>query len=77
MSGVVWAVDPDVIERARIVRGWTRGRLAVVAHVDPGTVSDLIAGRRRPTFGTITALCTVLGLELKDVISFVASDRAA
>jgi transcriptional regulator with XRE-family HTH domain len=52
------------------VRGWTRRDLAQQAHVDEGTLCDLFAGRRRPTFGTLRALCQVVGLSLVDVITF-------
>jgi hypothetical protein len=38
--------------------------------VDEGTLCDLFAGRRRPTFGTLRAVCLALGLALEDVISF-------
>ena len=64
-----------MIERARILRGWTKADLARAAHVDPGTVSDLGNGHRRPTFGTVQALCVALGLTLPDVIVF--EDAAA
>jgi len=63
------------VERARILRGWTKADLARVAHVDPGTVSDLGKRRRRPTLGTVQALCVALGLTLPDVIVF--EDAAA
>jgi hypothetical protein len=56
-----WCVDAARIERERVVRGWTPVHLATVAHVDPRTVRSLVAGRRRPSLGTVQALCTVLG----------------
>jgi transcriptional regulator with XRE-family HTH domain len=59
------------MDRARILRGWTRRDLAQQAHVDEGTLCDLFAGRRRPTFGTLCALCQALELPLEDVIAFV------
>lgn len=65
-----WSVDAAVIDRARIVRGWTRRDLAHYAHVDEGTLCDLFAGRRRPTFGTLRAICNSLELSLEDVITF-------
>jgi DNA-binding XRE family transcriptional regulator len=65
-----WSVDAAPIERERILRGWTPVHLATVAHVDPRTVRSLVAGRRRPSLGTVQALCTVLGLRLADVIVF-------
>jgi transcriptional regulator with XRE-family HTH domain len=65
-----WSLDATPIERERILRGWTPVHLATVAHVDPRTVRSLVAGRRRPSLGTVQALCTVLGLRLADVIVF-------
>jgi transcriptional regulator with XRE-family HTH domain len=65
-----WAVDLAVVDRARILRGWTRRDLARHAHVDEGTLCDLFASRRRPTFGTLTALCQSLDLQLDSVIAF-------
>jgi transcriptional regulator with XRE-family HTH domain len=65
-----WAVDVAAIDRARVLQGWTRRDLARQAHVDEGTLCDLFAGRRRPTFGTLRALCRALQLSLKDVIWF-------
>jgi transcriptional regulator with XRE-family HTH domain len=65
-----WSVDGGTIDRARILRGWTRRDLAREAHVDEGTLCDLFAGRRRPTFGTLQALCQVLGLAFEEVIAF-------
>jgi transcriptional regulator with XRE-family HTH domain len=65
-----WSVDAGVIDRARTRRGWTRRDLAQHAHVDEGTLCDLFAGRRRPTFGTLRALCQALELSLDNVIAF-------
>jgi transcriptional regulator with XRE-family HTH domain len=65
-----WSVDASGIDRARILRGWTRRELAQLAHLDEGTLCDLFAGRRRPTFGTLRALCHALELSLEDVIAF-------
>lgn len=69
-----WSVNVDTIERARILRGWTRRELASQAHVDEGTLCDLFAGRRRPTFGTLRALCQILELSLGDVVRFQRHD---
>jgi DNA-binding Xre family transcriptional regulator len=72
-----WSVDAAAIDRARILRGWTRRDLARQAHVDEGTLCDFFTGRRRPTFGTLRALCRVLELPLGDVIAFVAGSTSA
>ncbi len=65
-----WSVDVEAIERARTLHGWSRRELARRAHVDPGTLSDLLGRRRRPTLGTVQAICTALGLTLVEVIVF-------
>jgi DNA-binding Xre family transcriptional regulator len=70
-----WSVDAGAIDRARILRGWTRRDLAQHAHVDEGTLCDLFVGRRRPTFGTLRGICHALGLRLEDVIVFVQPSR--
>ncbi len=65
-----WSVDTSAIDRARVLNGWTRRDLAQHAHVDEGTLCDLFAGRRRPTFGTLRALCQTLELSLEGMILF-------
>jgi DNA-binding Xre family transcriptional regulator len=75
LQSVDWSVNAGAIDRARILRGWTRRDLAQQAHVDEGTLCDLFAGRRRPTFGTLRALCSVLALCLDDVIVFDEARR--
>ena len=74
-SGLEWSVDVLASDRARILRGWTRRDLGRQAHVDEGTLCDLFAGRRRPTFGTLLAICQRLDLLLEDVIAFPESKR--
>ena len=69
-SALQWRVDVVAIERARILRGWSRRDLAEAAHVDPGTVNDLIRGRRRTTFGCLHEICRALELRLRDVLNF-------
>jgi len=54
---------------------WTRRDLARNAHVDEGTLCELFAGRRRPTFGTLRALCLVLELSLDEMIKFMADEQ--
>lgn len=66
-------MDCAAIDKARILQGWTRRDLAQQAHVDEGTLCDLFAGRRRPSFGTLRALCQTLGLLLEDLIEFSES----
>ncbi len=65
-----WSVNVGRIERARVLNAWTRKQLAGVAHVTPKTLTDMCSGRRRPTFGTVQAICSALGLTVADVIVF-------
>ena len=65
-----WSVDVAAIDRARIIQGWTRRDLAQHAHVDEGTLCDMFGRRRRPTFGTLRAICQALELSIESVISF-------
>jgi DNA-binding Xre family transcriptional regulator len=67
-----WSVNIEPIDRERLLRGWTQRELARRACVDQGTLSDLLARRRRPTLGTVQALCTTLRLTLAQVITFDA-----
>jgi transcriptional regulator with XRE-family HTH domain len=63
-------VNVPLVERQRILRGWTQRQLARSAGVNPDTLTDLFEQRRRPTLGTVQAICTSLDLSLADVIVF-------
>ena len=63
-----WQADVHRIDRERIIHGLSQRRLAEMARVDPGTLSDLLCGRRRPNLGTLSAICAALELRLPDVI---------
>jgi transcriptional regulator with XRE-family HTH domain len=65
-----WSVDTSVLDKARVLHGWTPPQLARAAHMDPRTVRRLLARRQRPTIGTVQALCDALGLRLVDVMVF-------
>ena len=69
-SSLFWSIDVVTIDQARIIRGWTRRDLARQANVDEGTLCDLFARRRHPTFGTLRAVCLALELSLEAVIAF-------
>ena len=69
-ADLVWSVNGEAIERARILRGWTRRDMAKEAHIDEGTLSDLLRGRRRPTFGTLRAISEAVGLGMIDLVVF-------
>ena len=65
-----WSLNTLLVERQRILYGWSPAQLARIAHMDPRTVRSLVAGRKRPTLGTVQALCATLGLPVSDVIVF-------
>jgi hypothetical protein len=44
-----------------------------VSSLVSGTLCDPFAGRRRPMFGTLRAICHALELSLTDVIEFSAA----
>ena len=69
-SRLAWQADVNRIDRERILRGLSQQKLAQVAGVDPGTLSDLLGCRRRPNLGTLSALCQALGMNLGDAIQF-------
>lgn len=75
LHSLAWSIDTRQIERACVLRGWSRRDLAKQAHVDPNTLSDLLARRRRSHLSTVQAVCEVLHLELSDVVVF--GDQAA
>ena len=66
-----WTVNVDVIDRARILRGWTLVDLSRVARVDRGTLTDVIHEAHQPTLGTVQAIVGALGLTMADAIVFV------
>jgi DNA-binding Xre family transcriptional regulator len=76
-SPTLWTVNAAAMDRARVLRGWTRRDLAEHADVDEGTLCDLFASRRHPTFGTLRALCQALELSLGDVIEFASDQQPA
>lgn len=70
-SALCWEVRSEVVERERILRGWTRAQLTQAADIDPKTLRDLLTGRRRPTLGTMNTLSRALGMPLSEVITVV------
>jgi transcriptional regulator with XRE-family HTH domain len=65
-----WTVNVDAIERARILRGWTLVDLSRAAHVDRGTLSDLLHEGHQPTLGTVQAVANSLELTMAEAITF-------
>jgi DNA-binding XRE family transcriptional regulator len=76
-GGEWWHLNLLAVDQQRVLRGWTRGELARRAHVDPGTISDMFRGRRRPTLATIQAIAITLELNLADIITFDDGIRGA
>lgn len=74
---VGWRVRSDIVERERILRGWTRAQLTAAADIDPKTLRDLLNGRRHPTLGTVSTLSRALDVPLCDVIAIIEQPRQA
>lgn len=74
VPGARWHLDCALLDRKRVLSGMTRAELARQAHVDPATLSDMLRGRRRPTFGSVQAVCVALGVDLAEVIVFLDED---
>lgn len=72
-----WTVNVELIDRARILRGWTLVDLSRAARVDRGTLSDVFREAHQPTLGTVQAIVAALGLTMADAIVFVEpSDKS-
>src|ERR1700733_15693189 len=65
-----WTLDIRQVERARIIANMTYQQLAVAAHVDRATLSDMLNNRRNPTLGSVHAVIHALGLEPAAVLVF-------
>jgi hypothetical protein len=77
-ASISWTVRRTVIERQRVLKGWTRSQLAEAAHIDPKTLRDLLGGRRRPTLGTVGTVARAIDLPLpRSSSSMRAPDRRA
>ena len=70
-----WRARVHVIDRHRILAGFSQRKLARAARVDPATLSDLLCGKRRPNLGTLAALATALGITLGELIEFEDEDK--
>jgi transcriptional regulator with XRE-family HTH domain len=67
---LLWRADTVRIDRERILHGLSQEQLARAAQVDPGTLSDLLNGRRRPQLATMGAIARALQLALPDLVTF-------
>ena len=67
---LAWSLNIAAVERARILRGWTRDDLARVARVDAKTTRDMLNGRRHPRLSTIDQVARALECKLEDLITF-------
>lgn len=77
VPGARWDLDRAIVDRTSVVRGLTRAGLARRVHIDPATLSDMLRGRRPPTFGSVLAVCGALGLDLEEVPGFLEDREGA
>jgi transcriptional regulator with XRE-family HTH domain len=73
---VTWLLATERVERERILRGWTREQLALVAGVDAKTIRDMLNGRRQPTLGSVGAVARALERPLADLLVIVEAVSA-
>ena len=57
----------EELKRLRKAKGLSQAKLAVMAGLDPSTVSQIETGARRANTGTLERLATVLGMEVADL----------
>jgi transcriptional regulator with XRE-family HTH domain len=57
----------EELKRLRKVKGLSQAKLAVMAGLDPSTVSQIETGARRANTRTLERLATVLGTEVADL----------
>lgn len=64
---MVMKIDTTQIQRARVVRGWSKTRLASAAGIAPSTVGRIESGKfMKPE--TVKRLVDVLGLRMEDIV---------
>lgn len=64
--------DTYKIEKARVLRGWSKRRLAQVAGIDPATVGRVERGvNLKPE--TVKKIADVLGIEMTDLVNDTAA----
>jgi len=60
-------INTKKIQRARIIRGWTRRRLAAAAGVDPATIGRIEQGTSlNPE--TVKKVADILGLSMEELL---------
>jgi transcriptional regulator with XRE-family HTH domain len=57
----------EELRRLRKQRGMTQAKLAVLADLDPSSLSQIETGARHPTTRTLEKLAGVLGVEVRDL----------
>jgi transcriptional regulator with XRE-family HTH domain len=63
----------DLLTRFRTERGWSQGRLALIAGFDPSTVSRLESGARAPERETVDRLADAMALPMADRDAMLAA----
>jgi transcriptional regulator with XRE-family HTH domain len=63
-------IDTKRLEAERVLRGWSKTRLAALAGVDPATVSRLERGHHRKA-STLKRVADVLGLRMEELLKDV------
>lgn len=71
-----WTPNPAAIEEARVLANLTYEQLARKAHVDRGTLSNFLKGRRQPSLGTVHAVCVALGMHPREGFIFHQDEAA-
>jgi transcriptional regulator with XRE-family HTH domain len=59
--------DINKLERARRIKGWTKGRIARAAGVTPTTISQIWKGQHSSP-ATLKLITEALGLNVEDVL---------
>jgi len=60
-------IDTKKLERARVIRGWSKAKLAEIAEMDASTVGRVEAGKNlKPE--TVKQIADVLGLTMEELV---------
>ena len=74
---VMWSLDLDAIDRARVLAGLSYVQLGRRAHVHRTSLAAILRGSRRPTMSTAHAILRALELDPQAVIQFGESTEVA
>lgn len=59
-----------MIGTARRAKGWTQNELAKITHLAPEAIKKYEAGQRMPDYETLYAICSVLDLNINDLVDY-------